>query len=342
MRLPAARQVLFNPGPVNLDAEVREHLFDVELCHRQAAFEELLAHVTAGLYAAAEVPADDYGLGLLHGSGSLAVDAALSTFVRGRVLVLDNGVYCARLAATSRSLGNDVVQVPLGTGSPVELDRAAALLDEHRPDWLLLVHHETTTGLLNPVRELTELARARGARVLVDAVSSLGVHDVAVDADLVCFNSGKCLEAMPGLAGVLHRRGLPSHPTVPVLDVTAHTDALPSTPNVAAFVSLGMVLDLHSTAARRERYARLARHVWAAGEAVGLTPLLAEEHRSHVLTAFSLPNADADALADKALQHGYVVYHGQGDLRGRVLRVANMGAAVDEEVVTDLFRVLAS
>jgi len=342
MRLPAARQVLFNPGPVNLDAEVREHLFDVELCHRQEAFERLLAYVTAGLYAAAEVTQQEYGLGLLHGSGSLSVDAALATFVRGRVLVIDNGVYCARLATTSRALGNDVVHVPLGTGAPVDLERTAGLLDEHRPDWLLVVHHETTTGLLNPLAELTRLAQDRGVAVLVDAVSSLGVHDVAVGADVVCFNSGKCLEAMPGVAGVLHRRGLTSHPTLPVLDVTAHTDALPSTPNVAAFVSLGIVLDRHSTAERRERYARLAQHVWASGEAVGLAPLLPPEHRSHVLTAFSLPHADADALADKALQRGYVVYHGQGDLRGRVLRVANMGAAIDEAVITDLFQVLAA
>jgi 2-aminoethylphosphonate-pyruvate transaminase len=342
MRLAPRTQVLFNPGPVNLDAEVRSHLFDVELCHRQDEFESLLAAVELGLFAAAELSADTYALGLLHGSGSLAVDAALATFVRGKVLVLDNGVYCTRLATTSAALGNEVVTVALGTGTPVDLDAAAAALSRHRPDWLLVVHHETTTGLLNPLAALAALAREHGAQLLVDAVSSLGVHSVDVDADVVCFNSGKCLEALPGVAGVFHRHGLAHHPTVPVLDVVAHTGALPSTPNVAAFVSLGIMLDLHGTGSRRERYERLARHVWAAGVGAGFAPLLAEEHRSHVLAAFRLPNANADELAARALTHGYVVYHGQGALRGSVLRVANMGAAVDEAVITDLFRVLSS
>jgi 2-aminoethylphosphonate-pyruvate transaminase len=336
----AGQQVLFNPGPVNLDPEIKQHLFDIELCHRQEAFEQVLAHVHEQLFLAAELSSADYSLGLLHGSGSLAVDAALASFVRGRVLVLDNGVYCARLATTAAALGCDVVQLPLGLGAVVDLEAAAAALDRERPSWLLVVHHETTTGLLNPLAGLVALARERGVRVLVDAVSSLGVHSVDVAADVICFNSGKCLEALPGVAGVFHRHGLTAHPTVPVLDVPAHTDALPSTPNVAAFLSLGIVLDLHSTPSRRERYARLAQHVWRAGELAGLTPLHPPEHRSHVLTAFSLPDRNADELAARALTKGYVVYHGQGPLRGSVLRVANMGAAMTEDVISDLFAVL--
>jgi 2-aminoethylphosphonate-pyruvate transaminase len=334
-------QVLFNPGPVNLDPAVHDNLFNVELCHRQVEFEQLLETVQQGLYTAAELSPERYDLGLLHGSGSLSVDAAIATFVRGKVLVLENGVYCTRLSTTSRALGNEVVSIRLGTGVPVDLDEAAAALEEHRPDWLLVVHHETTTGLLNPLPVLAQLARQHGARLLVDAVSSLGVHSVDIDADVVCFNSGKCLEALPGVAGVFYRKGLPPHPTVPVLDVVQHTDALPSTPNVAAFVSLGIVLDLHSTASRRLRYAELSAHVWAAGLAAGFEPLLPQEHRSHVLSAFRLPNANADELAARALEHGYVVYHGQGQLRGSVLRVANMGSRITAEVITDLFRVIA-
>jgi 2-aminoethylphosphonate-pyruvate transaminase len=344
MRLQPRDQVLFNPGPVNLDPEIHRHLFDVELCHRQDVFDELLESVTDGLFAAAELSPADYGLGLLHGSGTLAVDAALATFVRGTVLVIDNGVYCARLAATAGALRCDVVHVPLGLGVPIDLGVVDGLLAEHRPDWLLTVHHETTTGILNPIGELVPMAHRHGARVLVDAVSSLGVHPLDVGAEVVCFNSGKCLEALPGIAGVFHRRGLVAHPTVPVLDVTTHTGALPSTPNIAAFVSLGIVLDLHSTASRRARYERLARHVWRAGEAAGFEFLLPEAHRSHVLTSFRLPNADADAdaLADKALAAGFVVYHGQGALRGSVLRVANMGAKIDEATIDALFDVLGS
>src|SRR2546423_468816 len=100
MVLPIRDQVLFNPGPVNLDPAIKANLFNTELCHRQPEFEELLASVKARLFGAAGLSPETHHLSLLHGSGTLAVDAGLTSLVRGRVLVLNNGVYCDRLAAT--------------------------------------------------------------------------------------------------------------------------------------------------------------------------------------------------------------------------------------------------
>src|SRR5205823_3581029 len=91
------QQVLFNPGPVNLAPEIKESLFNVELSHRQPEFEELAGRVKANLFRAGGIAPDSHRLSLLHGSGGLAVDAALSTFVRGTVLVLNNGLYCERI-----------------------------------------------------------------------------------------------------------------------------------------------------------------------------------------------------------------------------------------------------
>jgi 2-aminoethylphosphonate-pyruvate transaminase len=339
MALTPRTQVLFNPGPVNLDPRIKESLFNVELCHRQPEFEELDARVRSRLFETAGLEPAGHNLSLLHGSGTLAVDAALTSLVRGRVLVILNGLYCERFLRTLAPFEDvELVEHRPGLGSPPLLDDLEAELDRSRPDWVALVHHETTTGLLNPLPEIAAAARAAGARVFVDGVSSFGAHPIG-DADVICFNSNKCLESLPGIAGVFWRNDLVGQPTVPVLDVAAYVDGLPSTPNVQAFVALDVALDLLLAEDRPARYERLARAVWEAGGR-RFEPLLPEPDRSHVLTSFRLDGRDPDELNARALRHGYVIYHGQRELRNEIFRVANMGAAIDETVIGDLFEVL--
>jgi 2-aminoethylphosphonate-pyruvate transaminase len=338
--LPARRQVLFNPGPVNLDESIKTHLFDVELCHREPAFEELTSRIRAGLLGVAGFSADDFAVSLLHGSGTLAVDAALASLVRGRVLVVNNGLYCERLLATLAGFEDaQPVDHDLGLGVPVDLDRLAAALRQQRPAWVAMVHHETTTGLLNPLPEIAALCADFGTQLFVDAVSSLGAHPVDVRADVVCFNSSKCLEGLPGIGGVLWRAGLPVHHTVPALDVGAYAHGMASTPNVQAFVALDIALDLLAAEDRPARYERLAKHVWASG-ARHFELLLDEPDRSNVLTSFRLGGRTIDDLFTRAYERGMVIYPGQAQLRDEIFRVANMGALIDEAVIDELFDVL--
>jgi len=334
--------VLFNPGPVNLAEPVKRAMLRIELCHRQPEFERVVENVQSGLYAAAGFTAAEHRLGLLHGSGTLAVDAALTTFVRGKVLVVHNGVYSQRLLTT---LGGTDGAVPIshdaGLGRAADLERLDADLDRERPQWIGIVHHETTTGLLNRIEPVAALARRHGARLFVDAVSSLGAHAVDPAADVVCFNSNKCLESLPGIAGVFFKRDLESHGTVPVLDVTRYDGGMPSTPHVQAFLALEAALELLRAEDRPARYERLARAVWKAGSE-NFAPLLEERDRSHVLTSFRLAGESYERLSHRALEHGYVIYAGQGHLFSDIFRVANMGALIDEALIDDLFAVLSS
>lgn len=342
MPLTPRKQVLFNPGPVNLDRRIKENLFNVELCHRQPEFEQLQDQVRSRLMANLGIDSSQVALSLMHGSGSLAVDAGLATFVRGKVLVVDNGLYCQRLARTLSVLeGAEVEVCSFGIGTPFELQTLEEAVQVHKPDWIAMVHHETTTGILNPLDAVAQLAQRHDARLFVDAVSSLGVHEINRDADVVCFNSGKCLESLLGIGGVFWKRDLLSYPTVPVLDVTTYANALPGTPHVQAMIALDCALDIFESEDRPARYRRLVGAVWAAGSR-HFEPLLEQEHRSWVLTSFRLAGRDPDQLFTKALEHGFVIYHGQQELRSEIFRVANMGAAIDEDVIEDLFRVLSS
>jgi aspartate aminotransferase-like enzyme len=106
-------------------------------------------------------------------------------------------------------------------------------------------------------------------------------------------------------------------------------------------IALDMALEILESEDRPARYRRLAGAVWKAGSR-HFEPLLEERHRSWVLTSFRLGGRDPDQLFTKALEHGYVIYHGQQELRSEIFRVANMGAAIDEAVIEDLFKVLSS
>jgi len=340
MALAARQQVLFTPGPVNLHPAIKARLFEFELSHRQPEFDDLRRRVKDRLFSAAGLSTDDHRLSLLHGSGTLAVDAGLTSLVRGKVLVVDNGVYCERILTTLEPLaGVRLHRHPAGLGRRPHVDQLADEVARERPDWIAVVHHETTTGLLNPLTQIADIADANGCRLFVDAVSSLGAHAVDRRADVICFNSNKCLESLPGVAGIFWRRHLRLHPTVPVLDVGAYADAIPSTPNVQAFLALDIALDLLAGEDRPARYERLARRVWEAGSR-RFEPLLPEADRSHVLTSFCVGQNDPEELFHRALNHGYVIYRGQGPLRNQIFRVANLGYAIGEEVIDELFSVL--
>ncbi|HEV2309198.1 MAG TPA: aminotransferase class V-fold PLP-dependent enzyme [Acidimicrobiia bacterium] len=339
--LPPRQQVLFNPGPVNLDPAIKDNLFNVELCHREPEFDRLAASIRRRLLAAVGFPSE-FEISLMHGSGTLAVDAALASLVRGRVLVVHNGLYCERIATTLAGFdGVEVIEHRLGTGAAVELDELASAIDRAAPAWVAVVHHETTTGILNPLAEIALLGAEHGARLFVDAVSSLGAHPLDPRVDVVCFNSSKCLESLPGIAGVLWRADLPVHTTVPVLNVGAYSRGMASTPNVQAYVALDIALDLLAGEDRPARYERLARHMWATG-GEHFELLLDERHRSHVLTSFRLGGRTIDELFGRAYEHGMVIYPGQAELRDEIFRVANMGALMDGDTIDELFDVLTA
>lgn len=342
MVLIPKKQVLFSPGPVNLRPEIKDNLFNVELCHRQPEFQDLYERVAAKLFSASGFSRLTHRLSLLPGSGTTAVDAGMSSLVRGRVLVVNNGFYCARLTAGLGSVeGAAVREHRPGMGAPPDREALETELSRNPPDWLALVHHETSTGLLNPLPELAELAARHGCRLFVDAVSSLGAHQIPGTADVVCFNSNKCLESLPGIGGVFWRRDLEARALSASLDVAAYADSIPTTPNVQAFVALDVALDLLAAEDRPARYRRLAQAVWTSGGR-SFTHLLPEEWRSHVLTSFRLDGRNSDALLRKARDHGYVIYAGQGALREEIFRVANMGAAIDQSTIEELFEVLGA
>lgn len=349
--------ILLNPGPVNVSPRVTRALSRGDLCHREPEFSDLLDGVRRKLVAAF-APRGDWEAVPITGSGTLALEAAVSSSVaQGRqMLVVVNGVYGERILEMARVHGIETVVVRSEwTERPDPAKVAEAIRRHPAVEVVAMVHHETTTGLLNPVREVGEVVRAAGRRLLVDSISGLGGDDIDLGDGTVSICVGvanKCIQGLPGIGFVLatrpeiERMGAIAPRSV-YMNLPRHHEAhrkrtVPFTAAVQVLYALDEALDelLEETVAGRvRRYRDAALRLRSGFEDMGLRLLLPEPLRSNSITSLTLPRgATYAALHDRLKADGFVVYEGQGRLAAEVFRVANMGALS----IDDFDRFLAS
>jgi len=338
--------VLLNPGPACTSPRVRAAQLRGDLCHRESEFADLLLGLRRKLRAALDLPSD-YGVALVTGSGTAAMEMAVISAVRpGRALaVVDNGVYGARLATIGRAHGIEVAVVAGPWTAPPPLDELAALLAARDDiDALAVVHHETTTGLLNPVAQIGRLARAAGVPLILDAISSMGCDSLDVrdiGADITIGTANKGFHGLPGVSFCYfspraRARVAEVPPRSLYLSLGTYLASeergdVPFTPAVQVCYALDEALDelaeRGGVAARVADYAARAAIVRAGIAALGLTPFLPPDGtRSNALTAIRLPRGLAyRELHDRLKEQGYIIYAGQGGLSDEMFRVATMG-----------------
>jgi 2-aminoethylphosphonate-pyruvate transaminase len=338
-------RVLLNPGPAVVSDRIHRAVAGPDLCHREPEYDAIFRRVRAKLFQVAGV-GEDWQLGLLAGSGTAAMEAMTLGAVRAgrKLLVCRNGIYGERLATIAARHGIEVVSVRGPQTEPIDPSAVAGALDADREiDAVAVVHHETTTGLLNPVHEIAAEARSRGVPVAVDAISSLGAEDLRLDGtgiDFVACTSNKCLHGLPGAAFVLMSpQGAARVREAPArslyFDLGAYLDAqakgsVPYTPSVPAVYGLEAALDElldEGVEARRAAYRARVRYLDAQFERLGLTPIVALPNRSSSVRSLPLPRGlSYEDLHDAVKRDGYVIYGGLGDAARTSFRVCTLGA----------------
>jgi 2-aminoethylphosphonate-pyruvate transaminase len=342
--------ILLNPGPVNVTDRVRAALARPDICHREPEYADLQESIRSRL-GRAFAPAGGFTPVLITGSGTAAVEAAVTSAIsdRGSLVIVSNGVYGERMAAIAAAarIPHTVIEGPWT--SPPDADALRKVITKPDVEGVAVVHHETTTGLLNPLAGVGRLAREHRKLLIVDAVSSLGGDALDLDeigADLVVGTSGKCIQAFPGIGFVLVRtelaRRLAANPRRSVyLALSTHLEAqqrrtVPFTPAVQVAYALDEALaELleEGVAARVARYAEAARVVRDGCARSGLGFVLPPELRSNSITSLWLPAGRTyAALHDGLKSRGFVIYEGQGRLSREIFRVANMGALARADV----------
>ena len=337
--------LLLNPGPVTLSERVRQAMLGPDLCHREPEFTTLQGRIRDQLLRVYHLHPADWAAVLLTGSGTSAMEAMLTSLVpdSGHLLVIENGVYGERLGRIAAIHGIPHTRLRHEWGAPIDLRELADLLAQGEYSHLAVVHHETTTGRLNDLIAIGELARAHGVEVLVDAVSSFGAEAIDFDGWNVAAcaaTANKCLHGVPGTAFVIVRRdalkaGDPQARTL-YLDLASYLGqqdqgGTPFTQSVQTFYALDEALaeffEAGGWQARRAHYRALAAQVREGLRGLGITALLPEAETSCVLHAYHLPRGlDYQQLHDRLKAAGFIIYAGQGALARTLFRISTMGA----------------
>src|SRR5688500_16693248 len=204
--LPAVERVLLGPGPSVIPPRVMRAMAAPVLSHLDPDFVLLLDDVRARLARLFRAPDGSFTIAT-SGTGTSGMEAIVANLVGEgtRVLVVTTGYFGDRLAEMCRRYGADVRRVEGEWGRAIDPQAVKAALAAGKTDVVACVHAETSTGVLNPVKEIAVLAHEHGALIVVDAVTSLAGHplDVAgwrLDAVYSC--TQKCVGAPSGMAPV--------------------------------------------------------------------------------------------------------------------------------------------
>ena len=352
------RRILLNPGPCTTSEHVKRALVMPDLCPREQEFGALLVAVRAALPRVVHGEATHTCV-LLSGPGTAAMESCLTAVVGpgDRALIVDNGAYGRRAEQIALTYGIPHLALRVGWTLRAEPETIEAALRDHAGlTHCYFVHHETTTGMLNPLEEIIDVCGRRGIVTIVDAMSSMG--GVPLDlrssrADFVISSANKCLQGFPGIAFVIaERSALARTADLPRRSFTLNLhDNWRSqeeggeflyTPPVQVLSALQAALDelfAEGVESRHRRYTACYDTLHAGMRALGFAALLPEAWHSRLLTTYREPDHPAwsfEAMHDDLYRQGITVYPGKlTDVR--TFRLANIG----DLVPADLDRFLA-
>ena len=259
------------------------------------------------------------------------------------MLVLSNGVYGDRIKTILQIHSTPVRVLSSELGDFPDLKKIeSALKNDASIHAVTMVHHETSTGRLNPLQEVGKLAKKYKKTFLVDAISSLGAEKIdfkSAAVDVLSGTSGKCLHGLPGVSFViLSKKAVEKlkkqKPKTLYLDLlttleTEERDDTPFTPAIQIFYAFNEALDelAHEGLDCRIREYAKKNYILEDGFIkLGLSFLVEKQYRSHVLTALWLPRAVSySKLHDALKKEGFVIYAGQSKLKDKIFRVSNLG-----------------
>lgn len=352
-RFNPPKRILLGPGPSPVDDRVLSAMAAPLLGHLDPLFLQCMDDVQSLLRYVFET--ENRVTVPISATGSAGMEAALVNVIEpgDEVVVCINGVFGERMRDIVERAGAKAITVSATWGEALNVNQIEAALNSCQPRALALVHAETSTGVLQDLSGLADLAHARGALLIVDAVTSLGGHPVGVDRqgiDICYSGTQKCLAAPPGLAPVtFNERALDrirSRRTKVqswYLDITmvekywgddrTYHHTAPISMNYALREALRLLHE-EGLAARWQRHELNHRALVAGVEAMGLGMAVAPAHRLWSLNAVSVPEGVDDArVRGHLLAENIEIGGGLGPMKGKIWRVGLMGSGSTRENV---------
>ena len=347
------REVLLNPGPSTTKDSVKYAQVCADICPREVEFGDLMENIEKDLTSFG-ADCKEYTTIMFASSGTGADEAMISSCVppNGKLLVIDNGSYGARLAQIAKTYDIDTTIFKSSTHEPIDIEALEYEFKSGDYDTFAMVHHETTTGLLNPVEIICPLAKKYGMVTIVDTISSYGGMPMdfkEMGIDFVSCTSNKHFGGMAGIGFVVcNRDELVKQKEWPMRNYYFNlydqyryfieTKQSRFTPPVQTFYALRQAIietKVETIEKRFERFTKCWNILVDAVNEIGLEMIVEKENQSHFITAIlnpDVPDYDFDEFHDYVKSFGFTIYPGKLGNIG-TFRIANMGDIESEEMI---------
>jgi len=355
------RNILLNPGPATTTDSVKYAQVVPDICPREKEFGQLLRSLCADLTRIVK-GGYEYTTVLFAGSGTAAMDAVINSVVPPgkKIGVVVNGAYGERMVKIAEAYGIACVPINHEWGEKIELATVQRTLQaDPGIACVAVVHHETTTGILNPIAEIGQIVKTGDRTYIIDAISSYAGIPISVkecQVDYLMSTSNKCIQGMAGLSFIISRKTellkTKDYPRrsfyLNLYNQYEHlerTGQLPFTPPVQVAYALKQAIKEYFKEGGVNRYKRYTSSWRTLRQGLldlGFRLFHKEEDESHLLLTVyepDHPKYNFDSLHDFLYERGFTIYPGKVG-REKSFRLANIGA-IDERDITNFLKLLS-
>jgi 2-aminoethylphosphonate-pyruvate transaminase len=326
-------KTLFTPGPLTTSRTVKQAMLR-DLGSRDFEFITLVSQIRQKLVEVGQADQSEYTAVIMQGSGTFGLEAVVSSTVPpdGKMMVIINGAYGKRIAKIASILRIDTVTLEYPESTTPDFHQIEdALKADPRITNVSVVHCETTTGIINPIKEIGNIVAQFDAKYIVDAMSSFGAVPVNLadcNIDYLVSSANKCIEGVPGFSFVLCRlsslkatAGYARSLSFDLLDQhqgfkkNGQFRFTPPTHALLAFRQAISELEAEGgVPGRAERYRKNYETLIAGMRQMGFKEYLRPGDQSYIITSFLYPQDDNfrfEEFYDRLNEKGYVIYPGK-------------------------------
>lgn len=355
------RNILLNPGPSTTTDTVKMAQVVPDICPREKEFASLMKGLRRDLVRIVHGDQEKYTSVLFCGSGTINIDVCLNSLLPEdkKILIVNNGAYSQRAVEICRYYGLPHIDLRFPEDQLPDLKQVEKTLAENADIALVhTTHNETGTGILNPVREIGELAHRYGAVFTVDTTSTLAMRPIDIEAENIDFcmaSAQKGLMAMTGLSFIIGNREIIERSRLYPrrsyycnlflqYDCFEKTGEMHFTPPVQTIYAALQALKEYFAEGETEKWNRHTRVFNAIHEGLdelGFRDLIRREWQAGLVVSVLYPddeNWDFEKIHDYCYERGFTIYPGKA-ARTDTFRLCALGA-IDEKDIRDFFVVL--
>lgn len=348
------RNVLLNPGPSTTTDTVKMAQVVPDICPREKEFRSIMAPMREDLVRIVHGNPGEYTSVLFCGSGTICIDIALNSLLDAgkKAFVINNGSYSQRAVDVCKAYGLPLIELKQPIDEKPSLEAIEEVFRSNNDiGYVYVTYHETGTGLLNPVKEIGELAHRYGSFLITDTTSAyamipINVHEENIDFCMASAQKG--IQGMTGLSFIVGRRDIiEKSKTFPVrsyycnlfmqYDFFERTGEMHFTPPVQTIYAAKQALIEYfeeGESAKWERHKSVMDAIREGADRLGFKEVLDRSVQSGLVSAIAYPddpNWNFEKVHDYVYERGFTIYPGKIESKG-TFRLCALGVITAEDI----------